>query len=118
MPRRSYNRALKPLPTRGEMLRALADLEDKAPARGEVGVTAEVLAWRLGVEGARRAGHGARGPHSWTGTMAAGIRIAPTLRSLALLGLVDRYLDERHRYRYSITRGGREALLLIEDSRK
>lgn len=96
---KTYNDRLRPLPSDDEVVAAVESLI--AETRWADGVTANEVAWRLGIEPARRLGRQAQGPHSWSGSMSPALRIAPRLRSLADRGRLSRYYDtERHRYRY------------------
>lgn len=104
---RSANRDLPPLPSDDEILAALAALEDERPR--DFGITANRLAGRLGIVGARRLGRGAQGRRSWTGTMSPSLRLAPRLRSLRLQGLVEIIWTSSPEYRnvYLCTAAGR-----------
>jgi hypothetical protein len=106
--RKTVNRDLSTLPDDRAFLQAVADAV--VEHRYEIGATATTIAWRLGVEGAHRAGRGAIA-HSWTGTMAPALRVSPRLRSLAKRGLLDEFrAPGEHRLRYELSRKGREML--------
>lgn len=108
MSRRTHNRDLPPLPSTEEILAALVEAEQER--RYEFGISANRLAYRLGVQGARRLGRGAvKG--SWSGYMSASLRLSPKLASLCRAGLVERYRTPgEYRWTYAITLAGRVAL--------
>lgn len=82
--RRSHNQHLKALPTDDEILAAVSYL-GTANRRYRAGVTAQQIAWKLGVQGASRLGNGAvKG--SWSGKMAPALRIAPRLAAMERRG--------------------------------
>jgi Transcriptional regulator PadR-like family len=117
--RHGYNLGLPPPPGDVVVLQALVAMWDAPLYEGEVlrnpwrryhgGVLASALARHMGVPGARRLGRGAvRG--SWSGTMDAGLRLVPRLRSLEQRGLVATWHDqksERSRTVYQPTQAGR-----------
>lgn len=108
MPRKTSNRNLSELPDDWAFLQAVADA--CAEQRYEFGATATTVAWRLGVEGAKRHGRGAVA-YSWTGTMAPALRVSPRLASLARRGLLDSFrVPGEYRNRYALTVKGREEL--------
>lgn len=108
MTRRTANLDLAPLPDDAAFLRAVRDAE--AEQRYRDGASAQTIAWRLGVAGARRLGRGAVA-HSWTGYMAPALRVAPRLRSLSKRGLLWEVYDRnKHRRYYGLTDAGREAI--------
>lgn len=105
---RYRNLTLPPPPTREEVARALLALEREdfhRPFR----ISADRVAWKLGVEPARRLGNGAvKG--SWSGYMSPALRVVPILRAMAKDGLVDVLYDPAsHRTRnvYRLTAAGR-----------
>ncbi len=109
------NLDLPVLPSDDEFLRAVGDLQDSQGVGYHHGATASEVAWKLGVAGARRLGRGAvKG--SWSGTMSAALRVSPRLASLTRRGLLARYTGERYdgtseyRYRYYLTKKGREEI--------
>lgn len=109
--RKTANRDLPPLPSYAEIARAIRDAPDRDP-RAARGITANILAQHLGVQGARRAGRGAV-QHSWSGTMSGSLRIAPRLRAMQREGLVF-IVNDRQNYRMNVelTEAGRS---LAED---
>jgi hypothetical protein len=114
MPRRTSNEGLPDLPPDRDVLRAVATLaaEDPRadPITGTRPITAQRIAWKLGIDGARRHGRGAV-QHSWTGTMAPALRIAPRLRSLEMRGLLWSLYDrDNYRHVWGVTRAGHELL--------
>lgn len=109
MRRRSHNQHLGDLPTDDEVLEALAALEASDSSRYEYGITAQSLAWKLGIAGASRLGNGAvKG--TWSGRMAPALRICPRLEAFARQGLVHKLSDDRRRYRWVLTAKGRTRL--------
>jgi hypothetical protein len=114
MARRStYNSNLPPLPSDEEVLRALAALENDPQEQRRLGSTATSVAWKLGIQSARRLGRGAV-QRSWTGSMAPALRISPRLRSLAKRGLLHEMYDDspyaRSRKVYKLTSAGRKEI--------
>lgn len=100
---------LAPLPTDDQIVAAAAELVAQARASMELHgyyvdprPTANALAGRLGVAGARRLGNGAvKG--SWSGYMSPALRLAPRLASLHRRGLLTRSYDtDDHRYIYGV----------------
>jgi hypothetical protein len=70
-------------------------------------VTAQDMAHILGVVPARRAGRGAvKG--SWSGYMAPGLRLAPTMRLLAEDGYLTCTYGHRSRREYRLSKKGRD----------
>lgn len=106
MPARS-NLRLPPLPDPDDILRMVAVMEQERRYRD--GVPAGMLAHRLDVEGARRAGSGAKDGRSWTGTMSPSIRLAPRLATLARAGLLLRWRAD-YRWWYCTTDEGRKRI--------
>ena len=101
-----YNEGrLTPLPSDREFLRAVSACQANHFLRG---ATANRVAAKLGIQGARRLGRGAVA-HSWTGTMSAALRASPRLNALTKRGLLYRWYDtENHRYMYALTESGSE----------
>lgn len=114
--RRVVNESLPPVPTHDEIASAMRDLTDRDRAGEAIygstrwfgAFSASVIAAECGVRGARRLGRGAvKG--SWSGTMSASLRIAPTLRAMERRGLVYRVSDVdsySYRYLYGLTKAG------------
>jgi hypothetical protein len=105
---RTANADLPPPPTHEQVVKAMVALDEEE--RRQVGLTANSIAWKLGMEGARRMGRGAvKG--SWTGYMSPALRLAPTLEAMSRKGLADWFYDpsegSRGRKRYSLTAAGR-----------
>lgn len=101
------NLRLPPLPSEAEILCALIAAPDRDPRARRHGVSANILADHLGLDGARRLGRGAvKG--SWSGTMSPSLRLAPRLAAMEKRGLLERW---RHDYRwyYEATDKGRAA---------
>lgn len=101
---------LAPLPSDEEFIAAVVALNAEAQATAERGraagrfwvprkATAADVAYRLGIEPARRLGNGAvKG--SWSGYMSPALRAAPRLRSLARQGRLVSW-HENHRAVYA-----------------
>lgn len=89
------NLHLDPVPGPPAVLAALVELYDEQQARPypwEHGITANAVSYRLGVQGARRAGRGAvKG--SWSGRMSGALRVAPVLASLCRNGYAEQLYD-------------------------
>lgn len=99
------NQDLPPLPSDDDIVAAIIELQ--AEERWHLGVSAQRIAWRLGVVPARRLGNGAvKG--SWSGTMAPALRLTPRLTSLHRRGRVRRTIDTRtrDRWRYYVREEG------------
>lgn len=101
--RRTYNQRLPPVPDDCTVLAALVAMWDAPTYDGggilrnpwriyHGGVLASALAARLGMPGSSRLGRGAVAG-SWSGSMDAGLRLVPRLRSLERRGLVHSYYD-------------------------
>lgn len=104
---RSSNLGLPPLPDDVTVLAALATMCEEPRWHRHGGALASFLAGRLGIQGANRLGRGAvKG--SWSGSMDAGLRLVPRLRSLTKRGLVCQGYDfsDRGRAVYNITPAG------------
>lgn len=100
------NLDLSELPGEVEIIRAVLDLPE-IDSRARRGVTANLLAQHLKVEGARRLGRGAQ-KGSWSGTMSGSIRLSPRLLVLVKRGLLGSYRDrENYRAIYTVTAAGR-----------
>lgn len=103
---RSFNDRLAPLPDDITVLRAIAELEPRAKS---MGVTANDVAHKLGIEPASRAGRGAvKG--SWSGRMSPALRIAPRLERLHRLGWIISGYGYRSRKHWYLTPAGRQEL--------
>ena len=92
---KTVNLDLPPLPSHEEILAALKELETEEflrPRYRGPGISAQRIAWKCGVQGARRAGRGAV-KYSWTGTMAPALRIGPRLEAMARKGLISWFYD-------------------------
>lgn len=107
--RRSMNTDLSELPRDDEVLAAVDHLVEN-DRRHRYGASANAIAGKLGVQGARRLGNGAM-KGSWSGTMSASLRISPRLRALVKRGLLDtHYNNEDYRNEYTLTEAGRARL--------